>query len=265
MKGKNDHLKLVNNKNENQSGLKRALRFFGKLIIVVVVVLLLKEGEQFFRINSISMEGSLEVSVAELAAAGDINRGKSIFLLDEDKIAEKIKNEHPSVRSVRIERTLPDQILIKIDQREPAAYIVTADGYWLVDFNVVPYKNIAEPDDEYLEIAGISGELVVPGVPLTCSSRREILKEFLSTWQGRDLFEIDKLDMSESYNLVVYTADNLEIWFGNAKDMHQKMELLGSSMPYISAELEGTRLDVRSGKRLVLSSAAVIEEREVDP
>ncbi|MGM0651741.1 MAG: cell division protein FtsQ/DivIB [Bacillota bacterium] len=265
MKGKNDHLKLVKNKNENRSGLKRAFRLFGKLVIVVVVVLLLKEGEQFFRINSIDMEGSREISVTELAAAGDINKGKSIFLLDEDKIAEKITNEFPSIRSVRIERTLPDQLLIKIDQREPAAYMVTADGYWLVDFNVVPYKNIAEPDQEFPEITGISGELVVPGVPLTCSFRREILQEFFSTWQGKGHLEIVKLDMSKSYNLIAYTADNLEIWFGNAKEMDQKMELIESSLPYISAEPGGTRLDVRSGKRLVLSSAAVINEREVDP
>ncbi len=265
MMGNNDHLKLVNKKNKAQNGWKRAFRFLCKLVIVAVVMLLLKEGEQFFRVNSITVEGSIEAPAAELASAGGIKRGSSIFFLNEDKIAEKIKNEYPSVKAVQIERTLPDQVLVKIDPREPTAYIVTADGYWLVDSNVVPYENMAEPDQEFPQISGISGELVVPGFPLNCSSRREILEEYFSFRKEGDSFHIDKLDMSESYNLIAYTADNLEIWLGNAQNMHKKIELIESSLPYISKDLEGTRLDVRSGKRLVLSSTAVIEEREVDP
>ncbi len=265
MMGNNDHLKLVNKKNKAQNGWKRAFRFLCKLVIVAVVMLLLREGEQYFRINSIAVEGSIEASAAELASAGGIKRGSSIFLLNEDEIAEKIKNEYPSVKAVQIERTLPDQVLVKIDPREPTAYIVTADGYWLIDSNVVPYENMAEPDQEFPQISGISGELVVPGIALNCTLRREILQKFFSNWNKKDRFQIEKLDFSESYNLIAYTADNLEIWLGNAKNMQQKMELVELSLPYITEDLEGARIDVRSGKRLVVSSAAVLENREVDP
>jgi len=265
MKGKSDHIKLVKNKTNAQPGWKRAFRFLCKLVTVVVIVLLLKEGEQFFRINSITVEGSMEVSAAELAEVGGINKGRSIFLINEDTITGKIKEEFPSISSVQIKRTLPDQVLVKIDQREPVAYIVTADGYWLIDSGVVPYENIDEPDEDYLQITGISGELVVPGIALNCTLRREILQKFFSNWNKKDRFQIEKLDFSESYNLIAYTADNLEIWLGNAKNMQQKMELVELSLPYISEDLEGARIDVRSGKRLVVSSAAVLEKREVDP
>ena len=265
MKGKSDQLKLVKNKNSAQPGWKRAFRFLCRLVIVVVIILLLKEGEQFFRINSITVEGSMELSAAELAEAGGINKGRSIFLLNEDKIIENIKDEFPSVRSVKISRTLPDQVSVSIEQRKPAAYIVTADGYWLIDSGAVPYENIAEPDEDYPQITGISGELVVPGIALNCTLRREILQEFFSTWHKKDRFQIEKLDLSENYNLIAYTADNLEIWLGNAKNMQQKMELVELTLPHISDDLEGARIDVRSGKRLVVSSAAVLEKREVDP
>lgn len=265
MIGKSDHIKLVKNKNKAQPGWKRALRFLCKLVIVAVMILLLKEGELFFRINSITVEGSLDISTAELAAAGDINKGTSIFLLNEEIVAEKIKTEYPSVSSVQVKRTLPDQVIVSIDQREPAAYIVTADGYWLIDNSVVPYKNSTEPEEDYIQITGVSGELVVPGIPLNCSFRREILQEFFSAWQNKDGFQIDKLDLNESYNLVAYTVDNLEIWLGNAKNMQQKLDLVELSLPYISKDLEGAKLDVRTGKRLVVSSAAVLEKREVDP
>jgi len=265
MKDKSDHLKLVKNNKNVLPGWKKALRFLFRLAIVVVIIVLLKEGEQFFRINSITVEGPIEISAVELIETGGINKGRSIFLLSEDRIAEKIKEEFPSVSSVQINRTLPDQVSVIIEQRNPVAYIVTADGYWLIDIGVVPYENFVEPDEDYPSITGISGELVVPGITLNCTQRREILQEFFSNWHKKDRFQVERLDLSESYNLIAYTSENLEIWLGNAKNMQQKMELVELSLPYISEDLDGARIDVRSGKRLVVSSAAVLEKREVDP
>ena len=263
MKRKNDHIKLLEKRSE-QPGWKKALRFLLRLAMVAVILLLIRQGETFFRINEIEVRGAGELTAAEIISAGKVSRGMSIILLREERIAEKIQHKYPRVKSVEINRILPDKVTIIIDERRPVGSIITADGFWLMDSNTIPFTYTAEPADGYPLISGIEGELVMPGFPLGCPVKRGTLSNFFAAWVGESRLEIEKIDMTDSYNLVVYTEGGLEIWFGDGKRMEHKLDLVELSMPHIALDSK-TRLDVRSGNRLVLSSAAVIDQKGVDP
>ncbi len=263
MKRKNDHLKLVN-KNSERPLWKKALRFLFRLTFIVVILLLLKQGETFFRINKIEVQGAGELTAAEIISAGEVRKGSSIILLQEDKIAEKIQNVHPWVKNVEITRILPDRIIIAIEVRRSVGSIRTENGFWMIDSNTIPFAYMTEPAADYPVIAGIKEELIIQGVPLDCRERREALSNFFAVWCNEKRFEIAKIDMTDSYNLVVVTGEEMEIWFGDGKNMQHKLDLVEKSLPYITVDSE-TRLDVRSGNRLVLSSTAGTVQKEVGP
>ena len=263
MKSKRDHLKLVNDSGRKPVW-KKAIRFFFNLTVIVALILLLIHTEAYFRINKIDIEGLGDLTTAEISDAGGIRKGMSIFLLQEQKIADDIMRQFPHLKSVVISRNLPDSVVITLTDRIAAGYILTADGYWLIDRDGVCFASAAEPEEGYPLISGIESEMVVPGAPLACPIRREVLQKYFAYWPGDTGLEAAEINLNESYNLVVYTVDGLQIWFGDGRNMDTKLALVQQSLPHIVSEPE-THLDVRSGKRLVVSKNAVNVEKEVDP
>lgn len=263
MKRKNDHLKLVK-KRTGQPGWKRGLRFIFRLAIIAALILLLRQGETYFRINDIRVEGTLELSFAEVITATGIQKGTSIFMLKEKAIAQRIQEQLPRVKKVELTRSLPDTVIVNIEERIPAGYVMTADGFWLIDRDAVCFAYLAEPVDNYPYITGIDRKLVIPGAPLDCRFRQEALQSFFAAWNGSSWLEIKQIDLADNYNLIIYTTEELEIWLGGGEEMEYKLKLVQQSIPHITVEA-GTRLDVRSGNRLVVSSSAVVKEKEVEP
>jgi cell division septal protein FtsQ len=263
VKAKQDHLKLVSN-NSRKSAWKKAVRFLFNLVVIAALILLLKHTEAYFRINKIDIEGLGDLKTAEISEAGGIRKGMSIFLLQEQKIAEDIMQQFPHIKSVTISRNLPDSVVITLTDRIAAGYILTADGYWMIDRDVVCFASTAEPVEGYPLISGIEGEMVIPGAPLGCPIRREVLQKYFAYWPGDTGLEAAEINLNESYNLVVHTVDGLQIWFGDGRNMDTKLALVQQSLPHIVADPE-THLDVRSGKRLVVSKNAVNIDKEVEP
>ncbi len=263
MKRNNDHLSLVK-KGSVQPRWKKALRFISRLALVSALLLLLWQGESYFRVNDIRVEGSDEIEAADIIAAAGIKEGSSIWMLREERIAGRIYEQLPQVKNVELSRILPDQVVVRVSERIPEGYIMTADGFWVIDRDTVSFANVQEPLGELPLITGVEGEMVIPGVPLDCRQRREALKSFFAGWKENSWFEIRQIDLSDSFNLIIYTAEGLEIWLGDGKDMERKMELVQQSIPHIAADPE-TRIDVRSGNRLVVSGTTVTKEKEVEP
>ncbi len=264
MKKNNEHLKLVQQESKVPFW-KKAARFMVRLAIILAILLLLKYGESIFRVEQVTVQGTGALSDEEIIEAGGIEKGMSIILLRENEVARKIEHREPRAKNVRVQRKLPDTLTITIDERDPAAYVMTADGFWIIDDNAVPFEYAREADRDYPLISGIDGSQVLPGFPVDCPERQEVLTEFFSAWTGKAYLEVEELDLKAGYNLIVHTADDIEIWLGDAEDMDYKLKLIENSMPYIDRE-ENARLDVRCGKRLIVSqSAAKDEEKGVDP
>jgi len=260
---KSDHLQLVQQKRQLPRW-KRALRLIFRLALLTALVYLLKYGESFFRVGEITVSGSGEITAEAILEAGGIEPGMSIIFLQEAKIAESIVRQYPEIKSVEIERKLPDTLLVNVAERVQAAYLLTTDGYWLIDKDAVCFGYLSSPVADYPVITGIEGDLIVPGEQLRCRVRRETLRSFFRSWSGSEQLEIDSMDFSDRYNLVVNSTEGLEIWLGDVKDMDYKLLLVRETILHIG-DVTQARLDVRSGKRLVVSGSSLTDESEVGP
>jgi len=260
---KKEHLKLVKDKPVQKKRGKKILRSLLIFAIFITLLLLLREGELYFRITDINVVGACQLIEENLVKASGIKKGNSIFLIRENKVFERMTSEYPVVKDIEICRTLPGSIVIKVLERKPVGYIMTADGFWMIDREAVCFSNSGEPFEGLPLITGIEGRMVVPGFPIICPARKELLKSFFAAEIREDWLEIVQLDLTDSYNLVLHTAEGLEIWLGNTGNLEQKLKLVKESLLHLPEDAEA-RLDVRSGNRLVVSKRENLEEMEVD-
>ncbi len=258
-----DYLQLVQ-QDEQMPRWKRVLRLMFRLALLAALVYLLKYGETFFRVGEITVKGAGEITTEAILDAAGLKTGMSILFLQEAKIAEAIVRQYPEIKSVKIERKLPDTLLVTVAERIQAAYLLTADGYWLIDKDAVCFGYVSDPVADYPVISGIEGDMIVTGEHLRCNVRRETLRSFFHSWVVSELLEIGSIDFSDSYNLVINSAEGLEIWLGDGKDMDHKLLLVRETIPHIGDATQA-RLDVRSGKRLVVSGSLLIGESGVGP
>lgn len=221
-----------------------ALVIFLALVAVGVRV----ASEKFFYNNS---EYSLRHLVThlhdvmteeELIALTGLKPGENLFLMDIDRAKKKLDGL-PEIRSVSIERRLPDTIEIGVERRLPVFLISTpeeggADSAASETF--VPGKSflcdregvIMQPNrlaDEFLHLPvlrGLGASRLVPGKKLeedrftSAVALNEALSEI-----PEESFRIRSVDVSKPYAIVVTDVSNARFTFGN-KDLPGQLERL---------------------------------------
>jgi cell division protein FtsQ len=128
--------------------------FFSGILIVVVAVLGISV---FFRVNTVTVEGSSYYTQEQILETAGIETGKIIFMTSTSAAQDRLYSQMPYIYSVEIERRIPDTIVIKVNESEAVAYI-TADGKsWLIDEHC---KILSEMDGanrgNYIRVTGIT-------------------------------------------------------------------------------------------------------------
>ena len=259
--GKNRNLNL---KRKEVPGWKRALRTLFRLTLLAGLCALAVHGESYFTITEVRVTGDSEVPTADIIGVSGADSSRNIFMLREKKAVQQIKDNYPQLETVEITRSLPGSILIRVTERVPVASVMAADGYWLIDKNTVCFDLSAEQDQTYPLITGLDGSIGAPGLPISCPVRAKILRDFFTQWAGKEFATLKELDLSSSYNLIIYTTDQMEIWLGDSSSLEKKLLLVESSLPYLQKDGQ-IKLDVRSGSRLVVAGSVAIMDEEVEP
>ena len=259
--GKSRNLNL---KRKEMPGWKKALRTLFRLTLLAGLCLLAVQGEAYFTITEIRVTGDSAVSTADIISVSGAENSRNIFMLREKKAVQQIKEKYPQLETVEVTRNLPGSVLIQIAERVPVASVMTADGYFLIDKNTVCFDLSAEQDQAYPMITGLDGSVGPPGLPLSCPVRAKLLREFFTLWAEREFTALKELDISSSYNLIIYTTDQMEIWLGDSSSLEKKLLLVESSLPYLQKDGQ-IKLDVRSGSRLIVAGSVAIRGGEVEP
>jgi cell division septal protein FtsQ len=251
-------------KRKEMPGWKRALRTLFRLTLLAGFCALAIHGESYFTITEIRVTGDSALPASEIIEVSGADRSRNIFMLQEKKAVQQLKEKYPQLETVEVIRSLPGSVQIIVIERVPVATVMTADGYFLIDKNTVCFELSAQQDQAYPLITGLDGSLGAPGLPLKCPMRAKILKDFFALWAENKFAELKELDLSSSYNLIIHTDDQLEIWLGDGAALEKKLLLVESSLPYLQQEGQ-IKLDVRSGSRLIVAGSVAIRDGEVEP
>jgi len=213
-----------------------------KVSAAVIAVALLAVGvrfaaQKFFYMNQ---EYSLRhlvthlngvMSEEELVALTGFSQGKNLFSLDLDQANQKLA-ALPEVRSVSLERILPDTIEVGLERRLPI-FLFASPGEGEAGDTFLPGKSYlcdrngvmmqpARLDDEFLQLPvlkGVDTTGAVPGKKLESESLATAIRlEQALSELPEENFKIRSIDVSKPYAAIVTDSSNARFTFGTLGD-----------------------------------------------
>ena len=217
---------------EELSGFMRARRraFSGPLMFVVVVLAAIFVMSVFFRVEDIQVVGNSHYTAEEIIRAVDIEEGDNLFFFDRFAAVGRAFSKLPYIEAVTVERTLPNRVVITVEETTALAYLQLGEEKWTLDHNCKVLGKAAEGEEaSLLPVVGMHpGTLMIGETMQTESGDTEIveyLAEVLDQIEARGMTpyvtNIDfsnaqspELDYGGKYTVVLGRRDQVEHKFG---------------------------------------------------
>jgi cell division septal protein FtsQ len=138
----------------------------------------------------IEVRGATRLRRDVVIAASGLDAGDNVLTIDEGKVEEQLR-WLPWVRTVDVERDLPDRVIVHVEERVPAAILVD-DGAFLVDAEGYVFKEMSEDDYDVdlLVIAGVEAARMMKAGE--ARRLREILTEILAVARDYRALGLDR-------------------------------------------------------------------------
>lgn len=166
--------------------------------------MLLESG--YFGVKQVSVEHQVRVSEGDILDASDIEIGDSLFDLELHMIGRKIE-EHPWIAKAEVERSFPDQVVIRVVEREVRAIIDLGYLYY-VDSAGEVFKMLDAGDElDYPVITGIDRQFLLDN-PDKTQGCVNLALQLMTELDSRTLFNLDdvsEIHYDEHEGLVMHT------------------------------------------------------------
>ena len=241
------------------STLRIAVATFSIVLIVVGGALsarvILDSG--YFDVTQVRVEYANRVEAEEIVDLSDIQHGTSIFSLALGMIGRKIE-ENPWLAKADVLRVYPNEILIRVKEREPLA-IINLDYLYYVDAGGEVFKVLSGGDElDYPVITGVTRDEVVDasGLPKCLRSALDLLLalKHRTVFSAADVSEIH-CDPNEGVTL--YTVERgVPIHFGR-EALRVKLDNLEQIYAELKERLHGLKyIDLNVEDRVIVRRVA---------
>ncbi len=179
----------------------------GVLIVsgsLLTAQVLLESG--YFAVKQVRVEHQSKVTESDILAASDIHLGDGIFDLDLHLIGRKIA-ENPWVARAEVERAFPDEVIIRVTERQPQA--IADLGYlYYVDAGGEIFKLLDSTDSlDFPVITGIDREYMLNHPDEVHEKLRKALGLMQALREGRqfNLEDVSEIFIDPQQGLTVHT------------------------------------------------------------
>ena len=225
-------LRTPNKTEDESSGYMRARRraFSGPLMFVVVVVAAIFAMSVLFRVEDIQVVGNHHYTAEEIIRAVDIEEGDNLFFFDRFAAVGRAFSKLPYIETVSVERSLPNRVVITVEETTALAYLELGEEKWTLDHNCKVLGKAAEGEAEtLLPVVGMRpGTLMIGEIMETedgSTASVEYLAEILDQIEARGMTEqvtrIDftnhnspEFDYGGRFTVVLGKRDKVEYKFG---------------------------------------------------
>ena len=208
-----------------------------------------------YALKAIEVTSDGNLTREAILRAADVTEGQNIFSISLPKVQEKL-GALPQVEESRIQRILPNKLVISVQERRPVAWVVPPDtnvdsfnfeNAYLVDRRgiLLKTKSLAP---EYLGlplVVGVDTSNCQAGQPLEeddVKAALDLIRASAEILQGR--FQIQSIDVSKGYCLTVTDKEHASVTFGT-DEIESQLHRLGTVLNYCdknSRELQTVNL-----------------------
>ena len=140
------------------------------LSVVLTAVVVVAALTLFFKVDQVIVSGNSRYSQDEIVAVSGVQQGDNLILLNKYQIAKKLYTQLPYITDVRVNRNLPDKLLVEVTETKAALALESGGAWWLLSENG-KVLDTAEADDVegYLVLRGVAAEGIAIGQQLSLS------------------------------------------------------------------------------------------------
>jgi cell division protein FtsQ len=169
----------------------------------------------YFYVSSVEVHGEKRLTKKEILDLSGIRIGDNIFSLDLKDIARKLSSQ-PWIRFARVERRLPDALVIHVEERQPVALARIGERLFLVDRDGTPFKYLQEqkgfsaPVITGIDKKGTPSDSGDAKPAVNRSKMDDALKIIKMSRKGVRALgynNISQIDFPDDQTVVIYTAD----------------------------------------------------------
>ncbi len=128
-----DEVRSINKKKMSKKRKLKKTVFTFLLALVFLCVGVVLVFSVFFKINTVTVQGEQVYSDKMVVEKSGIQIGKNLFRVSEKALSEKLSKELPYIKSVSLERKLPDTLIINVEATREVAAVVSNSVYVLLD------------------------------------------------------------------------------------------------------------------------------------
>lgn len=230
-----DEVRSINKKkNHRKRKVKRimALCAFALAVICAGVALVLTV---FFRIDNIQIkiDGTRLYGDKEIIACCGVEIGDNLFMVSEKKINETLTLSMPYIKSVTIERELPDTLIIKVVSATSAAAIPYGDGYVVIDPDgKVLDNNAPKVPDGVPKVNGLKAVEPVEGkmIDISGDGNKDDLLEITMAIRDSGIEDLTEINFVRKGCFELKYDDRIVLKLGDMTNVFEKIDLAKSTI-----------------------------------
>lgn len=202
----------------------------------------------FFRMDHIVVSGNERYSEQEVVAASGLSTGGNLYFLNKFDVKEAIFAQLPYVEEVRINRKLPDTLLIEVRECKAVAGVGTPGGIWLISDQGKLLEEVSAPPEDCPLLTGAELTDPVASRPMdlgeTAAYRAGVVLTLLRASEERHMREnIGQIDMADETALSFTYLGRFTVRFPWTADVGYKLESLATVVDYLEDNETG-RIDL---------------------
>ncbi|WMJ84987.1 cell division protein FtsQ/DivIB [Oscillospiraceae bacterium LTW-04] len=201
----------------------------------------------FFKIESIQVVGDTRYAKEELIDVAGIRLGENLFRVSQKETSEKLIAGYPYIAQVRLQRVLPNSLLLHVAEAQPKAAIETGQAYMLLDERArVLETDLPVCPEDYFRVVGFSAKGLSPGEFLSeqDQERLGVLLELQMCITANGLSKIRLADLSDIANIWLLYDGRVAIELGGQLDVDYKIRAAKSIIDVSVTDTTVGTLDV---------------------
>lgn len=204
-----------------------------------------------FRVAAIDVRGAERVPAAWVEARLSPALGESLLLLSLERAAAELA-EHPWIAAFELAKELPDRLVVRLEERRPAAVVERDGTLYCVDGEgrlILPLTEVGGLTGKLLRVDGERGEAA--SIPRALAVRRE-LEQAHPAWGSA----LERVEVLGGGDFRLHTTELPFPLVVRSGQLEARLERLEALLPRIRdgfGELEA--VDLRFARRIIIQPA----------
>ena len=160
----------------------------------------------YMRLEEVQITGIEEKIRTELKKIHNLDADQSLLGINLNELNRKIE-EHPWIRSVKLERRFPNTLIVEAERQEPLAMVIMEQMHYMNRYGEL-FKKVGGQDSIDLP--------VVTGIPKDPVKSRELLKNAVHVMEILEA-EAEPWSLSQLSEIHVRNKDEMSLYFNHLK------------------------------------------------